>query len=170
MGTRNLIEVKYKGETKVAQYGQWNGYPTGQGADIARFLHSGYDHGKFFEALSKCRFMGEKDNGLFDALNALPEEDWKKACPQFSRDTGAFVLWLIYGSRGRGLLLKDNSEFKNDYVFCEYNYLIDMDSKTVSVNECRPIPFAEWTEELMGRMKEDGIDAAAGKVGMSDGN
>lgn len=34
MGTRHLIKVKYKGEIKVSQYGQWDGYPDGQGLDI----------------------------------------------------------------------------------------------------------------------------------------
>ena len=48
MGTRHLIIVKSEGKTKVAQYGQWDGYPTGQGKDIAIFLHSdGFDFAKF---------------------------------------------------------------------------------------------------------------------------
>lgn len=33
MGTRNLTAVYIDGEYKVAQYGQWDGYPEGPGAD-----------------------------------------------------------------------------------------------------------------------------------------
>jgi len=39
MGTRNLTMVISDGKTKIAQYGQWDGYPSGQGADILAFLH-----------------------------------------------------------------------------------------------------------------------------------
>jgi len=38
MGTRNLTMVISNGKTKVAQYGQWDGYPSGQGAAILNFF------------------------------------------------------------------------------------------------------------------------------------
>lgn len=38
MGTRHLIEVVVDGQIKVAQYGQWDGYPSGQGVDVLKFL------------------------------------------------------------------------------------------------------------------------------------
>lgn len=38
MGTRNLILVWYRGGWVVAQYGQWDGYPTGQGKDIVECI------------------------------------------------------------------------------------------------------------------------------------
>ena len=38
MGTRNVTMVIHKGETKVAQYGQWDGTPDGQGVTILGFL------------------------------------------------------------------------------------------------------------------------------------
>ena len=38
MGTRNLTIVYKNGDYRVAQYGQWDGYPSGLGADILEFL------------------------------------------------------------------------------------------------------------------------------------
>lgn len=40
MGTRNLTCVVVDGVYKVAQYGQFDGYPSGQGATALEFLHS----------------------------------------------------------------------------------------------------------------------------------
>jgi len=44
MGTRHLIFVWYKGKFHIAQYGQWDGYPEGQGIKIVRFLTKTVDH------------------------------------------------------------------------------------------------------------------------------
>ena len=38
MGTRNLTCVIKDGKYRVAQYGQWDGYPEGQGMNILNFL------------------------------------------------------------------------------------------------------------------------------------
>ncbi|MHC5949058.1 hypothetical protein ACVXZ3_04645 [Providencia hangzhouensis] len=38
MGTRHLICVAKDGDYKVAQYGQWDGYPSGQGLTLLTFL------------------------------------------------------------------------------------------------------------------------------------
>ena len=36
MGTRNITRVLLDGEVKINQYCQWDGYPTGRGADVLR--------------------------------------------------------------------------------------------------------------------------------------
>lgn len=38
MGTRNLTCVVKNNKYVVAQYGQWDGYPTGQGQTIVEFI------------------------------------------------------------------------------------------------------------------------------------
>ena len=38
MGTRNATIVIKDNKTKVAQYGQWDGYPSGQGLTALNFL------------------------------------------------------------------------------------------------------------------------------------
>ena len=43
MGTRNLTAVYLDGQYKVAQYGQWDGYPEGQGITALTFLRDKMD-------------------------------------------------------------------------------------------------------------------------------
>jgi len=40
MGTRHITQVRYGDEIRVSQYGQWDGYPAGQGLTVFRFLKS----------------------------------------------------------------------------------------------------------------------------------
>jgi hypothetical protein len=150
MGSRNLIEVKLDGELKIAQYGQWNGHPTGQGIGIADFLHKGMNKKKFKQALRECRFMDEKEREAFFTEKA--EEDIIAGHPWLLRDAGSDVLRHVQNDGAR--LLWDRRDFKNDQVMCEYHYLIDMDNETVSVNGSNPIPFTEWTRERMTPLEE----------------
>ena len=41
MGTRHMIAVVNNGKYRVAQYGQWDGYPSGQGVGVLGFLTNG---------------------------------------------------------------------------------------------------------------------------------
>lgn len=61
MGTRNLTMVIQDHETKIAQYGQWDGYPEGQGLTILSFLEEKENMQKLKELLSKIRFENEQD-------------------------------------------------------------------------------------------------------------
>jgi hypothetical protein len=55
MGTRNLTMVISKGEYKIAQYGQWDGYPSGQGSVVLNFLMNlDVDLNKFRDTLDRC--------------------------------------------------------------------------------------------------------------------
>jgi hypothetical protein len=62
MGTRNLTKVIDKnGELVVAQYGQWDGYPSGQGVNMLSFIS---EHGmlnKIEKALAKCRWIEQAE-------------------------------------------------------------------------------------------------------------
>lgn len=144
METRHLIEVKIDGELKIAQYGQWDGFiEGGQGENIARFIHEEMNKEKFCAALRGCRFLTPEDLEVLGA--ELDGTDWKKTHPHLSRDAGADILSLVQDGKAKNL--KDSREFKEDTLFCEYHYLIDMDTETVTVNGFGPVPFAEWTPE-----------------------
>jgi hypothetical protein len=50
MGTRHLTIIKHEGQIKLANYGQWDGYPSGQGRNIIEYLRG--------EAVPKTDFKG----------------------------------------------------------------------------------------------------------------
>lgn len=52
MGTRHLICVQHNNEYKVAKYGQWDGYPSGQGAGILEFLKGSFNKALLFRSLT----------------------------------------------------------------------------------------------------------------------
>ena len=138
MGTRNLtMVIDGDGQTKVAQYGQWDGYPSGNGVKILDFLRSqmGYFE-PFKNALKGVSFMDELDDksvekyissiGCADGyMTAEQSELFTTKYPQLSRDLGMGVLEMIIEAK-EPLKLKDDSDFAGDSLFCEWAYVIDL--------------------------------------------
>ena len=56
MGTRNLTIVFMDGKYRVAQYGQWDGYPEGQGLTCLRFVRDQMNEKYFRDALSRIKY------------------------------------------------------------------------------------------------------------------
>jgi len=128
MGTRNLTLVINKvGETKVAQYGQWDGYPSGQGATILNFLRKkGYKE-KLLKALNKVRFLDiwGKDRDLYLTPYSDLSDVKKKWFDSFiSRDVGGGILENIANAKETEILLRNDSDlmFNSDI---EYSYIVD---------------------------------------------
>jgi hypothetical protein len=122
MGTRNLTIVISEGKTKVAQYGQWDGYPEGQGKTVLKFLRK-CDLNVFKEKLKRVSFLTQKKT---DKLwNECKIKGDNIVYPELSRDTGAKVLQLIYD--GKAVKLWNRSDFLKDSLFCEWVYIIDLD-------------------------------------------
>nr|DAN70796.1 MAG TPA: hypothetical protein [Caudoviricetes sp.] len=61
MGTRNLTAVYLDGQYKVAQYGQWDGYPEGQGITALTFLRDKMDLELFKEALRNSSYIPSEE-------------------------------------------------------------------------------------------------------------
>ncbi len=78
MGTRHMIGVVKDGQYKVGQYGQWDGYPSGQGSVVLDFLRSA-DLNDFRESLNKCRFITQDEADKRYAKAGLPEGGMNKA-------------------------------------------------------------------------------------------
>ncbi len=132
MGTRNLTMVHLHGELKVAQYGQWDGYPTGQGRDIAEILR------RIMAKKNGLEDFAAKVNTLYFGSEAVLKkivdkagEKWATVHPEFSRDTGGKILALI--AKGKVKVLQDSHEFLQDETFCEWAYDLDLTTETVTV-------------------------------------
>jgi hypothetical protein len=151
MGTRNLTVVFSDGEYKVAQYGQWDGYPDGQGATALEFcqkhLATAYQRQLFKEKLEACRFITEEEHDNLWKRQGLPEHQevggmkfsscndanhFREVYPSLSRDTGAGILELILNAKAE-VPLTNSIEFAGDSLFCEWAYIIDLDKEALEV-------------------------------------
>jgi len=127
MGTRHLISAVLDGEFKLAQYGQWDGYPAAQGWSIATFLKS-TDLEQFKAKLKSCTWVNAEQ--LETVENS---KDWKREYPHLSRDAGADVLTMI--NERAPLFLKDSRAFAGESRMCEWAYVIDFDASVLEVYE-----------------------------------
>lgn len=137
MGTRNLTIVKQDYQVKVAQYGQWDGYPKGVGQGIVDFLHK-TDLNEFKEKIKACHFMPQ------GKLEKMTDEQYGKLLdeqPQFSRDTADKVLDMIMANKKKVFELKNAIDFGFDDLFCEWLYIIDLDKDRLFVRHNLLDPF-----------------------------
>ena len=127
MGTRNLTAVMMDKEYKIAQYGQWDGYPEGQGRTILNFIHK-TDLNAFKEALKDVRWITEDES-----KKVVGTPDWPNVYPHLSRDAGGEILQMVMD--GTAKILTNSISFAGDSIFCEYAYVIDLDKNTFEVYE-----------------------------------
>lgn len=127
MGTRHLIAVQLDGQYRIAQYGQWDGYPSGQGLNVLKFIRQ-MDRPKFEAALRACSFLTPED--IQDLNEKIKREGlaerWQRRWPELSRDAGSDILSMVDAAPA-GLRLKNSISFAADSLFCEWAYVIDLD-------------------------------------------
>lgn len=139
MGTGNLTMVVSNGETKIAQFGQWDGHPEDQGVDILNILRS-VDLNILKEKVGLLRWLTPEE---YEQLN---QTDWKRDHPYLSRDIGARILGIVYNGKLFktepdikiiesdikiwGLINYEN--FASDRL-CEWGYVIDLDNNVFEV-------------------------------------
>ena len=144
MGTRHLIAVYNQGEYRVAQYGQWDGYPTGQGVDVLAFLSDPEKRDSLREkSLNTGWITTEAHKDLYAGLGIDPESEFismadadkfKDAYPWLSRDCGSDILkYVADNETGKPILLKDSLSFAGDSLFCEWVYVVDFDKGVLEV-------------------------------------
>ena len=145
MGTRHLICAKVDGEYKVAQYGQWDGYPSGLGTTILDFLRNA-DMKKFKKAIASTKFANKEQIEEINAMTSFPQE--------FSRDTGGEILGMILNEGVR--LVHDSSSFINDSLFCEWAYVVNLDDDTLEVYKGFNTTPLKKTERFYNEKANDG--------------
>lgn len=172
MGTRNLTIVFMDGEYRVAQYGQWDGYPEGQGLTCLRFLRDQMNEKDFREALSHIKYIsGEKlhkmweDYGMYEdgSIDVKDADRFRCTFPEFSRDTGAEILTMIYNNRITSNCLEDSLTFASESLFCEWAYVVDFDKRTFEVYKgFNKTPLDKSDRFYFLRMYEDPDEYAGG--------
>lgn len=134
MGTRNLTIVKHNDKYKVAQYGQWDGYPSGQGVTVLEFARTLSRINSLLEFTHKVDAVEEASSEYIADIEKRVQQgrlkDWALAYPELSRDTCAKILKMIM-ERPAGLKLRNDIEFAADSLFCEWAYVIDLDEGTL---------------------------------------
>ena len=139
MGTRNLtIVIDRKGEKKVNQYGEWDGYPEVVGIGILEFLRDQPLLYKMEQNLSKVRFLDQdgKDKEFIKSYNdnvpkwsGAPDNRTEEQKHWFenyiSRNLSDIVLLNIANFNDEEIILED-AENKEDNTWCEGFYTIDL--------------------------------------------
>jgi hypothetical protein len=147
MGTRNLtVVINQDGEKKVAQYGQWDGYPSGVGIGVLNFLKDVELFEKFKSNLSKVRFLDEngRDKEFIKSYNkntpewsndpdnrtAEQKNWWANYC---TRDLAEKVLTNIANSTDKEIIIIDREETGKLGGWVEYCYVINLKENTLGV-------------------------------------
>ena len=134
MGTRHLQTVIDKnGEVKIRQYGQWDGYPKGQGKDILNYLKSG-DLNKYQENLSNIPLITPEQIKTIEQ-----DSNWPQNYPYLSRNCGSKIHKMI--EDGAVPFVLHASEDTRSW--CEGFYTIDFkENKFISEFYDKTVTFA----------------------------
>ena len=140
MGTRNLTAVMLDGEYKIAQYGQWDGYPSGQGVVALAFVSNVEKREKLKRQLEHVHFLTQEeidkvfaDLGLGEWITEEQAEKLHERLPFLNRDIGAVILTMVANCEDRPINLRNSIDFAKDGLFCEWAYVIDFDKNTFEV-------------------------------------
>ncbi len=134
MGTRHLqTAINSQGECKLANYGQWDGYPDGQGVEILKYLWRA-NLKKYDDNLSMLREITKSE--MESINNGVPEcflganRDWKKEYPYLSRDCGSDIHQMIEDGLVKFVLnCEAYTDEEKSSSWCEGFYTIDLQKR-----------------------------------------
>ncbi len=113
MSTRGAYGFYKSGIKKIA-FNRWDSYPSGLGQDIISYIVS-----KSIQELNKDF---ESINLVIDTDSLSPE-----AYDSLEQARGSLTKYAKIG------LMLDESEFLKDHLFCEWAYIINLDTNTLEV-------------------------------------
>ena len=131
MGTRNLTVVKNAdGEVLVAQYGQWDGYPSYTGANIIGFLSDSQNVDYLKAGIEFTRFVSDEyvDKLYEEVSTRAGAEAFKESYPSLTRDVGWEIIKIV--SENTQIPLVNSIDFAADELFCEGYYEINFQTNT----------------------------------------
>jgi hypothetical protein len=146
MGTRNLTVLVSEGEIKIAQYGQWDGYPDYMGINILKFLRE-FDVEIMKKQVKNVIFVDENKQKEIDLylkeigstngyLNNEQSDLFNEKYKFLNRSMGSDILEMVYDEEyNKPMLLNNSITFSGDSLFCEWAYVIDLDKNLFEVYE-----------------------------------
>jgi hypothetical protein len=131
MGTRNSTVVISKGKIKVAQYGQWDGYPSGVGVGVLKFLRN-TNLSEFKKKVDSLELLTDEDVEIINKEIKAGNREF----PEYHRDTAEGILTLIDEEKiWNNKIQPDSTITFNSLIgeWCEWSYIIDLDENTLTV-------------------------------------
>jgi hypothetical protein len=138
MGTRGLTKVIYKGETIVAQYGQWDHYPEGQGVTLFNILKDPANVENFIKKIPQIYYPSDSDveamckpfeDGSMEGMMTMDSgKKFAEMFPTLTRDTGGEIFRVIADYGNAPIPISKDEDFEKDELFCEGVYTINLDT------------------------------------------
>lgn len=149
MGTRNLtIVIDKSNNLKVAQYGQWDGCPSGQGVTVLEFSRDKNNIELLQKRFSIIKFYNTDTHDIDDYINKynnkapklFKEQDNRTSADKYwwettqSRNLGGKILQslininlnLLPEEHNKNIYLFNDIDFVKDSLMCEYVYCINL--------------------------------------------
>lgn len=131
MATRHLTVVIHNAKAVIAQYGHFDGYPSGAGTKLLKILHR--DNGQSIPSrLHYCKLLEDCEYKRFFKGHALDEEALESTHPHFWWYDGADLLEMLLDNPHEVEVLL-NMEFAYDSLQCEWAYVIDYEAQSFEV-------------------------------------
>lgn len=148
MGTRGICGFVIDGQVK-ASYQQYDSYPSGVGAEVVAAILSGEIDADKVRAI---KLVNEDDKPTAEEVEQL------RQFADTGVSTGQLTEWYVLlrknhgdvlGHQSAGVMI-DSHEFAGDSLFCEWAYLVNLDTNTLEVYR----GFVQEPEKSVGRFAE----------------
>jgi hypothetical protein len=126
MGTRGLTKVVYKNQVIVAQYGQWDHYPEGQGVTLFHTLQDPENVKNFIKKIPQIYYPS--DEQLDVIYKSVTGDNPDEQVPSLTRNTGGEIFRVIANWDDSPIPIVRDEAFEKDELFCEGVYTINLDT------------------------------------------